>query len=143
MLKLHLQVVFTTSFILFFPTIALGSSIITNPTDEPICYMQTAEGRTVNLSSLCAKKAQTQAQQVVLTDVKYEQDSMSGKVVNNSNRIVANPSVNYEVLDHKGQVIERGSVPIQAANLSPGQSASFEAFTEGDTQVRATSVSWE
>ncbi|MBW4548450.1 MAG: FxLYD domain-containing protein [Symplocastrum torsivum CPER-KK1] len=107
--------------------------------------MQTEDGRTLNLSSLCEKKtsARSQAQsQIIISNVRYNGKQMIGNVVNNTNKTVYQPMVNYELLDENGSVTERGSVPTNEETLSPGQTATFQTSMPGGRNVRTTSVEW-
>jgi hypothetical protein len=120
--------------------------VVSSPdTDKPVCYMQTVDGRTLDLSSLCGKKnsAQPQAQsQIIISSVRYNSKQMIGYVVNNTNKTVYQPRVNYELLDENGSVTERGSVPTNEETLSPGQTATFQTSMPGGRNVRTTSVEW-
>jgi hypothetical protein len=73
----HLTTVFWAASILFITETALthpltvGSKfpvVTRSDTDKPVCYMQTLNGRTLNLSSLCGKKPSAQPQEVIDED---------------------------------------------------------------------------
>jgi hypothetical protein len=78
MLKsLHLTAILWATSILFITETALtrpltvGSKFpaeTSSDTDKPVCYMQTPNGRTLNLSSLCGKRPSAQPQAVTSGD---------------------------------------------------------------------------
>jgi hypothetical protein len=150
----HLIAVLTATSILFVAETAFSHPLIIgnkypvvsrSDTDKPICYMQTVDGRTLNLSRLCEKKTSAQPQaksQIIISDVRYNGKQMIGNVVNNANKTVYQLRVNYELLDENGNVTERGSVPTNEETLSPGQTATFQTSMPGVRNVRTTSVEW-
>lgn len=109
--------------------------------DEPVCYMQTPDGRTLNLDRFC-RRAQIQPQ-VLLNQVSETGDYMSGQVTNYTGKTVHNVRVNYETRDETGTVIETGAISVDPQTLNPSQTARFEAFAiEGGT-IKATSIDWD
>jgi hypothetical protein len=151
--------IFCSAWILFIPETAFSCPLTTASkypvvsnldTDEPVCYMQTVDGRTVNLSSLCGKKisAQSQAQpqtqpQVVISDVSYNGDYLVTHVVNQTGKTVQNARVTYEFIGKDGSVIESSSTDTDAQTLKPGQTATLQTFMPRGSQVRTTSVTWK
>lgn len=110
-------------------------------TDQLVCYMQTADGRTINLDSLCIKKLNNQSQ-IVISDMTHKDNSLIGRVANRSGKTVYDTRVNYEVLDENYTVIERGSISTESPTLSPGQTTIFMTFMPNNRNVRTTSVEW-
>lgn len=155
MLKvLHLKIALATASILLIANTAHSQSITvssqyplisSSDTDEPVCYMQTAEGTTLNLSRLCETKPKPKAQsEVVISNVGYEDEFLVGRVVNKSSKTVYQARVNVEVIDENGSVLGRGAVSTEPPNLSPGQTATFQTLKPpGGKNVRTTSVEWD
>jgi hypothetical protein len=110
-------------------------------TDQLVCYMQTADGRTINLDSLCIKKRSNQSQ-IVISDMTHKDNSLIGRVVNRSSKTIYNTRVNYEVIDENDRVIDRGSISTESPTLSPGQTTIFMTFMPNNRNVRTTSVEW-
>ncbi len=124
------------------PVSSPGSGVVSSDSNMPVCYIQTPDGRTFNLSSFCRARKNQPQPQVAINGLSYEKDRMIGNVVNNTGKTVRSARVNYEVLDQDGTSI-KAVAEVDASTLSPGQSASFEAsFGEG-YQARVTSVEWD
>ncbi len=104
---------------------------------QPVCYMQTPDDRTLDLSRLCEKKPSNQIQ-LIISDVVREDGFLIANVVNKSNKTVYQTKVNYEVIGKNGSVIERGAIATQPATLSPGQTGIFQTVIPGNTNVRTT-----
>jgi hypothetical protein len=155
MLKfLHLTAVFSVASILCIAEAGLShplsvksqaSGVPNSDTNKLVCYMQTADGRTLNLDSLCRNKPNkaTAQPQIVVSDVIHEEDYMTGRIVNTTGKTVYHARVNYEVLGENGTVIERGAVYTEPSSLNPGQAAMFETFMPKGRNVRTTSVTWD
>ena len=149
MLKIsHLSAVISAASILWIaetafslPSTAIAQYPIepSSHTDQLVCYMQTADGTTLNLNSLCGKKPSLQSQ-IVVSDVFHEDDYIIGRVINKSNQTLYQARVNYEALSKNGSVIERGAIAIEPPTLNPGQTGMFETFMPSDIQIRTTSV---
>lgn len=151
--------IFCSAWILFIPEMAFSRplttaskySIVSNSdTDEPVCYMQTVDGRTVNLSSLCGKKISDQFQaepqaepQVVISDVSYNGDYLVTHVVNQTGITVHNVRVTYKFIGENSNVIESSSTDTDAQTLKPGQAATLQTFMPRGSQVRSISVRWK
>ncbi|MEW5857142.1 MAG: FxLYD domain-containing protein [Cyanobacteriota bacterium] len=143
----HLTVALATASILFVAPSAFSRPLMiasdkypimpSSDTDKPVCYMQTPDGRTMNLSRLCEKKPSNRPQ-IAIAEVIYEDDYMVGRVINQSSKTVYQARVNYEVISQNGSVIERGSIATEPQTLSPGQTATFETFMPSDKKVRTT-----
>jgi hypothetical protein len=114
----------------------------TSNTDQLVCYMQTADDRTLNLSSLCGKKPSVQPQ-VAISNVIRNGDYMSGRVINNTGKTVYQAMVNFEIISKDGSEIEKGSIYTDQQTLSPGQTGTFQTFMPSGLNVRTTSVEWD
>lgn len=110
------------------PTVNSRYPIVpTSETDKPICYMQTVNGTTLNLSSLCENKSGVKSK-AVIEGVIYEDNNLIGRVINKSNQTIQQTRVNYEVIGENGSVIDRGILTADPPTLSPGQMGTFQAF---------------
>ena len=149
---LHLKVTLATASILLIANTAHGQPITVSSqypvvsnsdTDEPVCYMETVDGTTLNLSRLCEIKPKAQPE-VVISNVGYEDEFLMGRVVNKSSKTVYQTRVNIEVIDDNGSVLGRGAISTEPPNLSPGQTATFQTLRPpGGKNVRTTSVEWD
>ncbi|MBD2743282.1 FxLYD domain-containing protein [Coleofasciculus sp. FACHB-1120] len=107
--------------------------------DMPFCYMQTSDGRTLDLTQLCGQKPQ-----VIIADQTSDGDILTGRIINETQKIVRSIEVSYNVVGLDGKVIKRSSVSAEPSILNPGQSGSFKVHTiVGDGKLQATSVNWE
>jgi hypothetical protein len=113
--------------------------VSSSETDALPCYMQTEEGTTLNLTSLCGNYAQ-----VVISNLQSDGDILMGHVENKTDKTVRAVRVNYETLGENGTVIAKNFAYTEPSVLAPGQSASFQTYAEvGDGSLRATSVEWD
>ncbi|NJK68588.1 MAG: hypothetical protein HC941_20530 [Microcoleus sp. SU_5_3] len=117
--------------------------------DEPFCYMQTPDGRTVDLGKLCEKQPAGNNSQnciassnisakVSIASANYDGNFLSGQVINQGCKIIKNVRVNYEVLDEAGNLIDSGFIDAQPAAVAPGKSANFRGPVVAGAKVRAT-----
>ena len=111
-------------------------------TGKLFCYMQTADSRTLDLSSLCRNKLSAESQQVVISEVSFVGDRMMGRVVNKTGKTVYDIEVNYEVFSKDGTLIGRRSIYANSVTLSPNQTATFRTIVPSNSKVRTTSVEW-
>lgn len=131
-----------------FPLMAAKSEVIAQSQDGLVCYMQTSDGRVVNLGDLCGVKPSLDgansegAKKVSLVGVKSEGNFISGKVTNATGKVVRDVKVNYEVFDSKGNMLDNGVIYTQPPTISPGGSASFSSTTMNGGKVKATFVEW-
>ncbi len=149
---LHLAFLLTTASILLIAKTAYSQSqtvssnhsvMSSSDTDEPVCYMQTVDGSTLNLSNLCEKKLKVKTE-VVISHVGYEDNFIIGRVVNKSSKTVYQARVNVEVIGKNGSVVGRGAISTEPPNLRPGQTATFQTLMpDGGNDVRTTSVEWD
>lgn len=116
---------------------------------EPFCYMQTPDGRTVDLGKLCEKQpAGNNSQNCIassnisakmsIASANYDGNFLSGQVINQGCKIIKNVRVNYEVLDEAGNLIDSGFIDAQPAAVAPGKSANFRGPVVAGAKVRAT-----
>ncbi|MEW5860559.1 MAG: FxLYD domain-containing protein [Cyanobacteriota bacterium] len=107
--------------------------------DTPFCYMQTSDGRTLDLTQLCGQKPQ-----VIIADQTSDGDILTGRIINETQKTVHSIEVTYNVIGLDGKVIKKSSVNAEPSTLNPGQSGSFKVHTiVGDGKLRATSVNWQ
>lgn len=111
--------------------------VVISDNDEPVCYMQVSDGRTLDLTRLCEKKPSDRLLLSVV-DIIHEDNYMIGRVINRSNKTIYQARVNYEVISQNGGVIERGAIASEPATLNPGQIGIFQTFMPGDKNVRTT-----
>lgn len=117
--------------------------------DEPLCYMRTTDGKTVDLGKLCENKTPSRTSQscivgsniaakVSINNVNYDGIFLSGQIINQGCKIVKNVKVNYEVLDELGNPIDNGFITTQPVAVEPGKSATFRGEVMAGAKVRAT-----
>ncbi len=144
----HLTAVLSAASILFIAETALTHPLTTgdkypvvpsSDTDTLSCYMQTADSRTLNLDNLCRNQPSAQSQ-VVISDVIHNGERLSGRVVNNTDKIVSRAKVNFEIIGEDGVGIERGAIYTDQQTLNPGQTGTFQAFMPSSLNVRVISV---
>ncbi|MGL5058844.1 MAG: FxLYD domain-containing protein, partial [Microcoleus sp.] len=128
---------------------ATASSLAQNSgIDPPFCYMQTPDGRTVDLGKLCEKQPATNSQNCVagnsisakvsIASANYDGNFLSGQVINQGCKVIRNVRVNYEVLDETGNLIDSGFIDAEPTAVVPGQSAKFRGPVVAGAKVRAT-----
>lgn len=111
--------------------------------DQPVCYMQTVDDRTLNLNRLCEKKIRLIVQPpIVITNIIQEGDSLRGILINKIGKTVYNARVNYEVIGENDSVIDKGVIYADKPMLNPGQTVTFATYMPNDKKVRTTSVEW-
>lgn len=125
------------------PVSSPGSGVVSSDSNVPVCYIQTPDGRTLNLSSFCRVRKNQPQPQVAISSLRYKSDRAIGHVVNNTGKAVSSARVNFEVLDKDGSITETGVTYVDASTLRPGESTSFEASVANGNKVRMTSVEWE
>jgi hypothetical protein len=108
---------------------------------ELFCYMQTADGRTLDLSRLCGNKPSGESQ-VVISEVSFVGNRMIGRVVNKTGKTVYDIEVNYEVFSKDGTWIGRRSIYLNPVALGANQATTFRTILPSSSKVRTTSVEW-
>ncbi len=140
---------------------ALFLSVQANPTDllvnqtqvdVPVCYMQTPEGKQVNLTRLCGTTSrqntaqscatEVNAKAVPIMDVNYTRNILTGQVQNKTCEILKYIKVNYEVLDEAGNTIDNGYIYAEPLMLKPGEVASFRGIVTSGATVQTTHLDW-
>ncbi|HLO51783.1 MAG TPA: FxLYD domain-containing protein [Kamptonema sp.] len=141
------------SSIAFSDPLLADTPAVENPdVDVPLCYMQTPDGRTVNLVNMCGQEtipnttkgcaAGANAAKVSIANYSYDGNFLTGKVLNQTCQNVKYIKVNYEVLDESGSIIDNGFIYAQPVNVGPGQSASFRGAVVSGAKVQATHLDW-
>lgn len=125
--------------------------------DNPICYMQTPTGKTIDLVNLCGDQeaieenqkvacksdsAEVNATEIPISNVNYDGNFLTGKVANKSCQTVKLIKVNYQVLDDAGNVVDNGYIYAQPATVEPGKVASFKGSVSPGAKVETTFVEW-
>ncbi len=123
--------------------------------NNPICYMETTEGKIINLVNLCGdqeaidetkkvacKSEEVKATEIPISNVKYDGNFFTGKVANKSCKTVKLIKVNYQVLDDEGNIIDNGYIYAQPATVEPGKVASFKGNVSPGAKVETTFVEW-
>ncbi len=117
----------------------------------PVCYMQTLDGGIVNLAALCTKpdtssspKVVESNPQIAINNLKQNGNLLTGQLTNETGQAVKSVTVDYEVLDNQGHLIDSGSVKSQGSPIPPGGSVSFQdKLNSPGAEVRATFVDWK
>lgn len=135
-----------------FPLLAQSSEL-----DNPICYMKTAEGKTINLVNLCGDREAInetekvtckseaeaiKAREIPISNVNYDGIFLTGKVANQSCQTVKLIKVNYQVLDDAGNIIDNGYIYAEPPTVEPGKVASFKGTVSPGAKVETTFVEW-
>lgn len=121
----------------------------------PLCYMETADGKTIDLGRLCGQGSGNApvaacdsdleivaAGDLPISNVNYDGNLLKGKVTNESCKTVRSIRVNYQVLDEMGNAIDNGYLEATPAVVAPGKVASFEGRTIAGAKVETTYVEW-
>jgi hypothetical protein len=117
--------------------------------DSLICYFQTSDGKTLDLSSLCRHPddATPVAPDPTVTVDYYGStgNALLGQVTNKTSQPITSITIDYEVLDNQGKVIDAGlfhnrpdtpiapgaSITVQQPNNHPGAT------------IKVLSVDWQ
>jgi len=121
----------------------------------PLCYMETADGKTIDLGSLCGQQPGNapvaacdsdleivEAADLPISSVNYDGNLLKGKVTNESCKTVRGIRVNYQVFDEMGNAIDNGYLEATPTVVEPGKVASFEGRTIAGAKVETTYVEW-
>ncbi|MEQ8753842.1 MAG: FxLYD domain-containing protein [Coleofasciculus sp. G1-WW12-02] len=119
------------------------------PFDAPVCYMETGDGRILDLSHLCrtqpaapTSRCISGADGMALSQVNYNGNSLIGQVSNRTCVPVQLVRVNYQVLDNQGNPIDNGFIYAEPTIVPPGTTASFEGIVVPGVEVNVTHVEW-
>lgn len=148
----------TTCILAVFYGIFASSSLLaqnSSELDNPICYMETAEGKIINLVTLCgdqideSKKVNCKSNseevkptEIPISNVNYDGIFLTGKIANQSCQTVKQIKVNYQVLDDAGNIIDNGFIYAEPATVEPGKVASFKGNVSPGVKVETTFVEW-
>lgn len=115
--------------------------------DAPFCYMEMADGRRIDLRNLCASKEDdttcTSGEAgMVISNVRYEGNSLTGQVTNRTCKSVNLVKVNYQILDNQGNEIDNGYIDTQPSIIPQGKTASFGGAIAPGAKVNVTHVDW-
>jgi hypothetical protein len=119
--------------------------------DELLCYMQTGDGRVLNLDRLCGNQPNVQSelqalpqlsQDLIISELRNDNGRIIGRVVNQTSQTTDLVRVNYEVVDGNGQMMENTSTYAQPPILEPGQSAIFQIVPPSGATARMTAIEW-
>lgn len=121
-----------------------------------LCYMETADGNTIDLGNLCGQQSDNSTSQAAcssdleiveaadlpISNVNYDGNLLSGRVTNESCQTVTSIRVNYQVLDELGNAIDNGYLEAVPGVVEPGKVASFEGRVISGAKVETTYVEW-
>ena len=126
-----------------------------SPVAPPLCYMETADGRTIDLGRLCGQQPGNapvaacdsdleivEAADLPISNVNYDDNFLKGRVTNRSCKTVRSIRVNYQVLDELGNAIDNGYLEATPTVVEPGKVASFEGRVISGAKVETTYVEW-
>ena len=121
----------------------------------PLCYMETTDGKIIDLGRLCGQQPGNapvavcdsdldivEAADLPISNVNYDGNLLKGRVTNKSCKSVRAIRVNYQVFDELGNAIDNGYIEATPAVLEPGKVASFEGRTIAGARVETTYVEW-
>ncbi|MEQ8384136.1 MAG: FxLYD domain-containing protein [Coleofasciculus sp. A1-SPW-01] len=119
------------------------------PFDAPVCYMETGDGRILDLSHLCQTQPEaatsrciSEADGMSVSQVNYNGNSLIGQVTNRTCDPVQLVRVNYQVLDKQGNPIDNGFIDAEPTIVPPGKTASFKGMVVPGAEVNVTHVEW-
>ena len=134
------------------PLLADTPAVENSEIDVPLCYMQTTDGRTLNLVNMCGQEtapstpkactASSDNAKISIANSSYDGNFLIGQILNQTCKTVKYIKVNYEVLDELGNIIDNGFIYAQPVNVEPGQSASFRGAVVSGAKVQATHLDW-
>jgi hypothetical protein len=138
--------------VLMAPAIALSGPVLISRksaeprvVDVPFCYMTTAGGQLLNLNQICegtSTSKQIVKEDVVVTDLKFTGNRVTGRVKNNTNRPVTAVVINYAIASSDLEQSDAGAVLLEQSTLQPQQEGTFRADLPNPGQVKVTSVDW-
>jgi hypothetical protein len=118
--------------------------------ESVFCYMQTSDGRILNLNALCSSAKGTQKPQtaalngkVVIGAMNYDGNVLAGQAINQTGRSVKGITINYAVVDRDGKEVDFGSIQAQVPIIPAGGSAAFlDTNSHPGATVKIVSVDW-
>lgn len=138
--------------VLSFPLVANANSSMPNSeVDIPLCYVETADGRTLNLTALCGPQPEEVstpqncisdaiAARIPVSQVSYDGNTLTGQVTNQNCKTVNDVKVNYRVLDNQGNQIDNGFLSTQPATVPPGKTAEFGGTVVSGSKADVTHI---
>lgn len=117
------------------------------------CYMQINDGKTLNLAALCGDstpKSSTEVisdadKKVIVSDLSYDDYTLKGQASNQTGETIKSATINYEVLDSEGKLVDAGLIESKSLSVPPGDTIPFEKQTNQNHpggQIRITSIDW-
>lgn len=143
--------------VVFSPPLAANTSyplMRNQDVDIPLCYLEAADGRKLNLAALCGGEPQTAAKKIQdciqdadpakipVSKVRYDGNSLVGQISNQNCKTVKRIKVNYLVLDHQGNQIDNGFLYAQPSTVPPGETATFSGTIVSGSQAQVTHLDW-
>lgn len=158
------QSVAILSFSFFFSAIAFASSLLdpllakanypvvpSSDLDVPVCYMDTADGRRLDMGALCGPQPEAgskpapscrenlgSAAAMEIGRVNYQGNVLTGRVTNQSCETIENIRVNYRVMDEEGNQIDNGFIYARPSTVAPGETAEFRGTIASGADVEVT-----
>lgn len=145
---------------LLLPGVVFSNPLLANDTyplvsnsevDVPLCYIEIADGRKLNLVTLCGiqpKEAasdciqDTDSAKILVKKANYDGNSLVGQVSNQNCKTIKRIKVNYLVLDDQGNQIDNGFLYAQPSTVPPGQTARFSGTVVSGSQAQVTHIDW-
>ncbi len=117
--------------------------------DVPFCYMETADGRNLDLRNLCSPQPEatpstctSSAAGMQISNVKYDGNSLTGQVTNHTCATATLIKVNYQIFDDQGNQIDNGFIYAEPSTLVQGKTGSFGGAIAPGSKVNVTHVEW-
>lgn len=149
------------TFSLFFSATAIASLLLapllakanypvvpSSDLDVPVCYMDTADGRRLDMGALCESepdskparncRANLGSAAMEIRQVNYKGNVLTGRVTNQSCETIENIRVNYRVMDEEGNQIDNGFIYAKPSKVAPGETADFRGTIASGADVEVT-----
>lgn len=142
------------SWALISPAIALASETLPvlpslPQTYTPFCYLQTPNGRIINLEYLCLpstdndqNRIDAESGQLRVISYEHTNNVFTGVIVNETDKPINQLKVNYEVLDEQGNQIDTGFIEAQPGTIAPGERAVFSGRVAPGAEAKPTFLEW-
>lgn len=128
---------------------AISLAIPISEVELPLCYMETVDGRRIDLKDLCPSGTEDVISdcssgdaEIPITNVRYNGNSLRGQVTNRTCKTVNLVKVNYQVVDEQGNQIDNGFIYAQPSTVAQGKTASFGGSISAGAEVNITHVEW-
>lgn len=106
-------------------------AIVLAEASNPICYMKTQGGQTLDLTSLCSREIRVHIQ---VDEVGATDDAIYGTVSNPTKNKLTAVRVKYQLIGEDGNV-EWRTVNTEPATLEPGKTAIFNFPRSSDREI--------